>query len=242
MDVEKPVRITKLSHGIGFTTGIFACYTGGSVERRKGVRSIYMRHIIILGIVALAPTMASADAIVRIRSDQPASAYLDGKLAGSAPLTISRLKAGSHTVKVENVQTGEVKIFNVYSPAGATAEKDIDVAFGAEAAPVVTQEAAPTSEVVQTTVVQQVPVYQQVPVVVAPQPVVYRPYRGPHAYRYDRDYLRRQQEERDKVRSRNTLLGAAAANEIFNKGSSKGVVRGVTLGGALLNEVLRSGR
>lgn len=204
-----------------------------------------MRHIIILGIAALVPTMASADAIVRIRSDQPASAYLDGKLAGSAPLTISKLKAGSHTVKIENVQTGEVKIFNVYSPAGATAEKDIDVAFAGEA-PVVTQEAPPTSEVVQTTVVQpqyvQPQYVQQVPVVVAPQPVVYRPYRGPHSYRYDRDYLRRQQEERDKVRSRNTLLGAAAANEIFNKGSSKGLVRGVTVGGALLNEVLRSGR
>ena len=198
-----------------------------------------MRHIIILGIVALVPTIASADAIIRIRSDQPASAYLDGKLAGSAPLTISRLKAGSHTVKIENVQTGEVKIFNVTSPAGATAEKDIDVAFEAQAAaPIVTQGIAPTSEVVNTTVVQ-----QGVPVVYAPAPtVVYRPYYGSRGYsRYDREYLARSQEERDKVRSRNTLLGAAVANEVLNKGNSKGLVRGVTLGGALLNEVLRSG-
>ena len=203
-----------------------------------------MRHIIILGIVALVPTMASADAIVRIRSDQPASAYLDGKLAGSAPLTISKLKSGSHTVKVENVETGEVKIYNIYSPAGATAEKDIDVAFNAQApAPVVQQDVAPTREVVQTTVVQPQYVQQVQPVVYQQAPVVYynRPSYG-RSYSYDRAYLRAQQEQRDKVRSRNVLLGAAVANEVFNKGSSKGTFRGVTVGGALLNEVLRSGR
>ena len=203
-----------------------------------------MRHIIILGIVALVPTMALADAVVRIRSDAPASAYLDGKLAGSAPLTISKLKSGSHTVKVENVETGEVKIYNIYSPAGATAEKDIDVAFNAAAAaPVVQQDYAPTSEVVQTTVVQPQQVVYQQPVVYQPTPVVY--YNRPHygrSYSYDRRYLRNQDPVNMKARSRNVLLGAAVANEVFNKGSSKGTVRGVTLGGALLNEVLRTGR
>lgn len=198
-----------------------------------------MRKIIILGIVALVPSIAGADAVVRIRSDQPANAYLDGKLAGSAPLTISRMKTGSHTLKIENAQTGEIKIYSVNSPAGATAEKDIDVAWEGAAAPQAQPIAEPTTEYVQTTVVQPRAV---VPVVLAPvQPVVYRPYYG-RGSRYDREYLHRQQEERDKVRSRNVLLGAAAANEIFNKGNSKGLVRGVSLGGALLNEVLRSGR
>lgn len=197
-----------------------------------------MRKIIILSLVALVPGIAGADAIVRIRSDQPAHAYLDGKLAGSAPLTISKMKPGSHTVKIENVQTGEVKIFNVYSPSGATSEKDIDVAFEGFAG---VQQAAPTTEYVQTTVVQP---REAIPVVVAPPQTVYRPYYGRYDryHRRDRDYFRPQQEERDKVRSRNVLLGGAVANEIFNKGNSKGLVRGVTVGGALLNEVLRSGR
>ena len=197
-----------------------------------------VRQIIIVGIIALVPTqLVNADAIVRIRSDQPANAYLDGKLAGSAPLTVSKMRSGSHTVKIENAQTGELKIFNVYSPAGATAEKDIDVSWVGTTAPVAQVAAVqPTSEVVQTTYVG-----QQVPVVVAPQNVVYRPYYGPRygGYGY---YDRRAQEARDKVRSRNVLLGAALTNEVFNTGSSKGLVRGVTVGGALLNEVLRTGR
>lgn len=50
---------------------------------------------------------------------------------------------------------------------------------------------------------------------------------------------RRAAAERNKVRTRNTLLGAAAANEIFNKGSSKKALRGVSLGGALLNELIK---
>lgn len=205
-----------------------------------------MRKIVILSVIALVPSAASADAIVRIRSDQPANAYLDGKLAGSTPIVLSKVKTGSHTLKIENAETGEVKIFNVYSPPTATAEKEVDVNW--DSAPVAARP-EPTTEFVRTTVVQPGPVVvqQPVPVVYAPvRPVYGRPVYGPPPAPYPRYGSRyeaqRYQEERDKVRSRNVLLGAAAANEIFNKGNSKGTVRGVTLGGALLNEVLRSGR
>lgn len=47
------------------------------------------------------------------------------------------------------------------------------------------------------------------------------------------------QAERNKVRTRNTALGVAVANELFNRGKSKKVVRGVSLGGALLNELIK---
>ena len=50
---------------------------------------------------------------------------------------------------------------------------------------------------------------------------------------------KRRAAERNKVRTRNTLLGAAVANEVFNKGSSKKALRGVSLGGALLNELIK---
>lgn len=50
---------------------------------------------------------------------------------------------------------------------------------------------------------------------------------------------RANQNERNKVRTRNALLGAAVANEIFNKGNSKKTLRGVSLGGALLNELIK---
>ena len=50
---------------------------------------------------------------------------------------------------------------------------------------------------------------------------------------------RERQNERNKVRTRNALLGAAVANEIFNRGNSKKVVRDVSLGGALLNELIK---
>src|SRR5687767_7030487 len=96
-----------------------------------------MRKIVILSVMAMVPSVACADAVVRIRSDQPANAYLDGKLAGATPLVLSKMKSGSHTLKIENAETGEVKIYNVYSPTGATAEKEIDVAWenGPEAQP-----------------------------------------------------------------------------------------------------------
>jgi hypothetical protein len=211
-----------------------------------------MRKIVILSVMAMVPSMANADAVVRIRSDQPANAFLDGKLAGATPLVLSKIKSGTHVVKVENAESGEVKIYNVYSPKTATSEKDIDVEWqqSAAAQPVQVQP-EPTTEVVRTTVVQPAPVVVQPVPVVQTVPVVYAParvypgygYRRPYGRGYDSRYAARQyQEERDKVRSRNVLLGAAAANEIFNKGGSKGTVRGVTLGGALLNEVLRSGR
>lgn len=195
--------------------------------------------VVILLAGLCAPSGAQATARVKIDSDQPSNAYLDGKLVGSTPLTLSSIKGGAHTVKVENLETGEVKIFHVYSPKNATTEKDIDVAWDTAAPP---PPVAPTTETVRTVVVQPAqPIVQQVygPPVQAYYPAPRRHYRSRNYGPYNDSYY---QEERNKVRSRNVLLGAAAANEIFNRGSSQGTVRGVTLGGALLNEVLRSGR
>jgi len=191
----------------------------------------------ILGIGLVTLQTSHADVVVRIQSDQPARAFLNGALLGNTPLTVSKVKHGSHTIKVENINSGELKIFTLYSPKGATVEKEIDAEFD------VASRAVPvprTTEVVRTTVI--APAVRPAPVVVyqgpPPPPRHHRRAYGP--YNYNDDYVAR--EERQKVRSRNVLLGAAAANEIFNQGSSKGTVRGVTLGGALLNEVLREGR
>jgi hypothetical protein len=203
------------------------------------------RSIWVLVLVLGFATFASAEAVLKIRSDQPARAFLNGQLLGSTPLTVTKLKAGTYTIKIENNESGEVKIYNVYSPKSATVEKEIDVEFAGDPAPV--RDVAPTREVVRTTVIERRPPWPPVPqqvVTVCEEPPppphppmrMYRPRQGP----YNDDYYYR--EERQKVRSRNVLLGTAAANEIFNQGSSKGTVRAVTLGGALLNEVLREGK
>jgi hypothetical protein len=191
--------------------------------------------------VALAPVAARADAVVRVQADRTSNVYLDGSLAGSTPLTLSRMKAGSHIIKVESAETGELKSYSVLSPKNATAEKTIDVAWDTVAArplPPPPSEPYRSTEVVRTTVYAPPP---PPPDHYPPPGEVYAPEYGPHNDDY---YYRaeRSREERDKVRSRNVLLGSAAANEIFNRGRSKKTVRAVTLGGALLNEVLRSGK
>lgn len=48
----------------------------------------------------------------------------------------------------------------------------------------------------------------------------------------------RSREERRKVRLRNTLFGAAAANEIFTGGKKKKDIRKGIFGGAILNELI----
>jgi len=193
---------------------------------------------------AILTQTAMAEAILKVRSDMPARAFLNGQLLGATPLTVTKLKAGTYTIKIENNATGELKMFNVYSPKQATVEKEILAEFADN--PLPPPPLPPTREAVRTTVVQRRPivrpppppqvvtVYEEVP----PPPVRVR--RAPAYGPYNDDYYYR--EERQKVRSRNVLLGAAAANELLNQGNSKGTVRAVTLGGALLNEVLRQGQ
>jgi hypothetical protein len=123
------------------------------------------------------------------------------------------------------VVTGERKVFDVGGGRGRRGLQTVIVEWPQACAPV-----RPVRPVVVTPLAPAYPVRPVTygaPVVTAP-PVAYDPY---DQYRYD--------QERSKVRTRNTLLGAAVANEAFNRGNSKDLLRGVTLGGAILNEIVR---
>lgn len=159
-------------------------------------------------LLVAAATAASAAARVTVTSDAPARVFLDGRLAGNAPLQLRAIPRGLHVVEVRKIHGNLSQSFQVHSPARRMVVQNINavwprvvvqpVAVVPACAPTVV--AAPVRQVVVDT---------------------------------------RAQQERDKVRARNVLLGAAVANELLNKGNSKGLVRGVTLGGALINEIAR---
>ena len=194
------------------------------------------RTMLIALSLACAATV-EAGALVNVQSTDPALVFLDGHLMGSAPMQIRHVPHGRHMVEVRRRATGERRLYQVWSPPHRMMIENVVAQFPqavyvqpvavCEPAPVCAP--APETVVVQpvagATIVQPVVVAEDAPPV---NTVVVRQAEADRAAR----------EEREKVRTRNTLLGAAAANEIFNRGNSKGVLRGVTLGGALLNEIL----
>ena len=186
---------------------------------------------------------AMAAAQVQVSSNAPAHVFLDGQLMGQAPLVLARIAGGQHIVRIQRIGSPEARDYVIQSPRHGFISQAVTAEFGHRrhhhgygygygepVAVVQPVEVVQPVQVVQqgAVVVEQGPVVAQeaTPVVVVGQPgVVVDPRAG--------------QIEREKVRTRNTLLGAALANEVLNKGNSKGVLRGVTLGGALLNEVAR---
>jgi hypothetical protein len=73
---------------------------------------------------------AFAAASLNVTSDHEAKVYLGSTYLGKTPLEVSSVKVGSHTLKVESLETGEVKTYPLLSPRSGRVEKSIEVAFG----------------------------------------------------------------------------------------------------------------
>lgn len=176
----------------------------------------------------LMSTASLAAGRVAITSVIPTRLFLDGRLIGITPLQLSQLGRQHHTVVAQNTVTGEQKAFNVGGRRGRGGPRTIVIEWPRACAPV-------GRPVVVQPLGRPYPTYGELPVAYA-TPVVgaYDPYATSNDY----DQYRWDQ-ERSKVRTRNTLLGAAVANEAFNRGNSKDLLRGVTVGGAILNEIVR---
>jgi len=201
-------------------------------------------------------TAASAGSIVTVTSDVPARVFLDGALIGVAPLTVKNVHHGHHTITVQDARSGRQRSYMISSPRDVMVAQRVHAEFphhrhGHEAVvveqpvvvgqQVVVEQSAGVVEqpvVVQGAAVVSQPVAVAQPVVVQQPVVVAGDAPVATAGQVAADAAA-QQQAHDKSVTRNALLGAAAANEILNKGNSKGTLRAVTLGGALLNELAR---
>lgn len=175
--------------------------------------------------LSLAPGSASAGSQINVKTNAPAVVYFDDEEIGQAPLSIRDIEPGFHRVLVKSSLSGEARSYELYSPRKVNLVKEVDIQFegGSDAAlpPPPGEYDGPAGPAVAGEVG------------AAPPP-------DSAAAENDAYRIGRQAEkERQQRRLRNTLLGAAVANEVLNKGGSKGTVRGVTLGGALLNELFK---
>lgn len=200
-----------------------------------------MRSIHTAAIAALMlGSSALAGGTVDIQSSLAARVYLDGEYVGEAPLRLGQIAAGDHQIQVEDVSTGEVKTYMFHSPSRAHVQKTIHVDFAGPA--VVAAPPPPPAQVV----------YVPPPRRPAPRPVVVS---GPvcttpvasrsWAYRSARSappVVRGHPSRRAKakVHTRNALLGATVASQVFTKsGRDRKRFRNVGLGLTVLNEILR---
>ena len=173
-------------------------------------------------------TGAHAGAVVKITSNEPARVAVDGEDLGVTPITLRDMKPGKYEIKLENVRTGMLQSYAVKSPDSGTVEREIAAKWTVEA-----EVAAP--------VVQVAPVAAPVAVVpvAAPAPAIQTQVGSlgadappaPDAPPAETPVV-------PKTKARNVLLGAALANEVFNKGKSKKTVRQAAIGLGLLNEAI----
>lgn len=158
---------------------------------------------VTLALILCAPVSAGVN--LSLNANTPSRVFFDGEEVGQTPTSLADVAPGFHEVRVESLQTREVRVYDLYSPASVVLAKDIQIQWEGAVAEAVGDDAPPVD-----------------PNLAAAE-----------------EARRRGQGERNKVRTRNALLGTAVANEIFNRGSSKKTLRGVSLGGALLNELIK---
>ncbi|MBI4872797.1 MAG: PEGA domain-containing protein [Candidatus Riflebacteria bacterium] len=188
-------------------------------------------------LMSAAPVSAALS--LSVTSDREAKVYLGDTYLGLTPLTVSAIAPGTFALRVESVDTGEVKTFNLVSTHVADTQKSIEVRFN----PVVQAEPPRPSPPVR--------VYRERAYVPSPTyypSVCYPSHAAPSYYGYSRGvpvhggydpYCGR---NRSLNRFRNVLLGAGLANEVFNRGRSRGDLRRGILGATLFSELVRGGR
>jgi hypothetical protein len=181
-----------------------------------------MRQIAVLLSLALA-SAAQAGAIVKITSTEASRVAISGEELGLTPVVIRDLKPGKYEVRVENMKTGQVQTYLVNSPKAGTVERELNVTWAS----------SPPATVVQPVAVVPVAAPQAAIVPVHAAPPAELPEDAP-----EDPNAAVKAKERSRVRTRNVVLGATLANEVFNKGKSKKTLRKVGIGGALLNEAL----
>ncbi|MBI3893719.1 MAG: PEGA domain-containing protein [Candidatus Wallbacteria bacterium] len=202
--------------------------------------------VLLAGLVSTSPSFAALS--VHVTADGESKVYLGSTYLGTTPIDIHGVKLGTHTLKVKNVQTGEVQTFSVVSSKVANTEKSLHADFaggsasGASAAPRASARyrvepydppqrsyAAPEYGYAPYSAYgNYAPAYSPAPYYPAPAAVPY--YAAEPAYYpapvYSSPYYggascyRSPYYGRDRsgVEFRNVILGAALANEVFNNG------------------------
>ena len=193
-----------------------------------------MRSLTIVALLALVfVTAANAEMTLKIKSAQTIRVFMDGRYKGFAPMKFQNLPAGEHELEVENVDTKEYKIFKINVSSDEDVVRTYHINFNGRtrikervvlhrdyvAAPVMTGRRQPPAP----PVVQIRPTY--CPPAPAPAPV----------YRERRRVIHRP--SRQKVRTRNAILAAGVANEMFNDGRRRKDVRKGAIAATILHEI-----
>jgi len=209
-----------------------------------------------LAALALAAAPVLAEGTVDVQTRIAARVYLNGEYVGDAPLRLSGIVPGDHSLQIESPVSGEVKTYFFHSPDGAHVQKTLQIDFD-EAAPEPEPEPVVVPQPASATTVAYCPAprgwgqrygYRPQPVrrvrhvrrvhpatvtstVVGTPPIVAgSPAFGRHG----------SQKQRAKVHTRNALLGLTAASQVFTKDRrDRKRFRNVGLGLTVLNEILR---
>ena len=201
-----------------------------------------MRTIIMTLIAGLIMTSAAqADMRIEVNAQHRSKVSLDGRFVGLTPMVLDKVGPGTHELEVEHVSTRRSREFKISVPSREDVVRSYFVRFGGrtdieervvlrrsyEVSPVamrrhlparpaprpMIREAIPTRRVVNHT--PSIPVYHE------PRPVVERV----------------EAPSRDKVVRRNTILAAAAVNELVNNGQKRKDIREGAVAATLLNEI-----
>lgn len=164
---------------------------------------------ILTGLMALGlATSAQAEVDVEVRADRASRVYLAGQYLGDTPLTLKRLKPGTHQFLIEDVVTRETRTYMIPSPEALYVERTLEVRWAAP--PLVMVPAPP-------------------PPVAVVRPAPPPPPEPPRAESRGKTHTRNAlvgatvlsqiltKDSRDRKRQRNVGLGAIGLSEIFRK-------------------------
>jgi hypothetical protein len=183
---------------------------------------------------------------LELRAQEPTRIYVDGEFVGETPLTLANMQAGDYQVQAEDPATGELRTFLFHAPQVADVRKTIqvDVARTVTAPEPVVYQPPPVTTTRQVVYTSPQPVY-------CPTPTYRRPsYRRPRTWTRSSTFVHpptttvrsghRDQVQRAKVHTRNTLIGLTAASQVFTSNRrDRKRYRNVGLGLTLLNEIMR---
>ena len=89
-----------------------------------------MKNLVLVALSALAFTApAFAGANISINANSPSRVLLDDAEVGQVPTALADVAPGFHSLRVENLATHEVRVYDFYSPATAAIHKDIAIEF-----------------------------------------------------------------------------------------------------------------
>jgi len=91
-----------------------------------------MKNAVTLGVLVallMTPTAVVAGGTVQARANLPATVFLDGAIAGTTPLDLTRIAPGEHEVRMVCLATSEVRSYALTVPRRVSIKKELRAMF-----------------------------------------------------------------------------------------------------------------